>query len=266
MELPDLRSPGPLDLARGFAVPFQALGLLFSTPRLKALTLLVAALTAATLIGLGIGLWHWAPALADWLWAGSQSWWSQALHGLLIAVLFVALFVAGANVLPLTLAAPLMDPISVQTEISLGLPTTEGGLARTVRELVRSVLNALLRVAVLAMGYLALAPLWLVPGIGGPLWTGAGFLWTSLWIAGQYLDVPMARHLYSFGQELSLLRRRKLLSLGFGAAISLLLWIPLLNFFFVPVAVIAGTLLFQALRRQGALEPPAGEARGSRAA
>jgi hypothetical protein len=100
-----------------------------------------------------------------------------------------------------------------------------------VREVARAVRNGLVRLVVLGLGQLLLLLLLLVPGIGGPLWSVASWTWTALWLSAAHLDVPMARHLYSFDQELSVLRRRPLLCLGFGAAVALMLWVPVLNCF-----------------------------------
>jgi CysZ protein len=47
------------------------------------------------------------------------------------------------------------------------------------------------------------------------------------------------------------LRARLALALGFGGCLSLILWVPLLNFFLMPLAVVAGTLLFRGLRGNG---------------
>ena len=52
------------------------------------------------------------------------------------------------------------------------------------------------------------------------------------------------------------LRTRRALCLGFGAAVYLLMWIPILNLFFIPLAVVAGTLLFCGVRHSGDLPPP----------
>jgi CysZ protein len=49
------------------------------------------------------------------------------------------------------------------------------------------------------------------------------------------------------------LRTRLPLALGFGATLWVLLWVPVLNFFLMPVAVVAGTLLFRGLLSSGAL-------------
>lgn len=259
MRVPELSKAGPLDLVRGFALPFRALALLFATPRLVALTLTMAGVTLCTLVGLAVTLWSAAPGLATAVVGSSPSLWAAALRTALAGAFFLGLFLLGANTLPLTLAAPLMDPISIQTERTAGFPVAEdGGIRRALRELARSVANGLLRLAVLAAGQGILLLLLAIPVIGGPLWTALSFGWASLWLTAAYLDIPMARHLYTLDHEVSVLKRRFWLCLGFGAAVALMLWVPLLNFFFVPVAVIAATLLFRGLVAAGVLPPPVG--------
>ena len=260
-KLPDFRRAGPLDLLRGFSLPFRGMGLVFSTPKLTLLTLVVAAVTFFTLIGLLVALWHLAPGLVGMLWTEPDAWWQVALHSLLTAVVYGLLFIIGANVLPPLLVAPLMDPISVQAEKSLGFPVSEdGSLGRMVKETVRAVANAMVRLVVLLLGQALLLPLLLIPVAGAPIFTTLSWLWTALWVAVSFLDVPMARHLYSFDHEIHLLRRRLPLCLGFGAAIALMLWVPLLNSFFVPISVVSGTMLFRGLVAAGDLPAPPSEA------
>ena len=49
-----------------------------------------------------------------------------------------------------------------------------------------------------------------------------------------------------------------MLGLGFGAAVYVILWVPVLNTLFVPLAIVGGTLLFRGLLAAGALPPPPG--------
>lgn len=254
---PDLSQGGILDLFRGFALPFRGLGLVFSTSRLTGLTLAVSAVTIVTVALLAFGLWHAAPALVDWVWTAPATWWGKAIRGLLVTVAFVLGLVGGATTLPLLVAAPLMDPISVATEQQMGYPVSgDGGLVRTLKETLRALANAPVRLLVLLIGQALLLPLLLIPGVGGALWTGLGWAWTALWVTAAYLDVPMARHLYTFSHESAVVSRRPALCLGFGGAVALMLWIPLLNFFFVPVAIVGATLLFRGLVEAKVIPPP----------
>jgi CysZ protein len=66
----------------------------------------------------------------------------------------------------------------------------------------------------------------------------------------------MTRHQYPFREVRRVLRQRWLLCLGFGAGVYVLLWIPVLNNFFLPVAVVGGTLLYRGLLAVGNVSPP----------
>jgi len=143
-QLPDLSKPGFMDLFRGFSTPFRALKMLFSTPRLRVYTLLIAGVSAVTLVGLAVGLWFGVPALIDLFWTRPESWYGATAHVLLTILIYALLFIGGANVLPMTLAAPLMDPISIETERALGFQVAdEGGFGRMVKEIVQAILNSL---------------------------------------------------------------------------------------------------------------------------
>jgi CysZ protein len=93
----------------------------------------------------------------------------------------------------------------------------------------------------------------LLPGVGHVAWIVASGLWTMAWLAVEYLDSPMTRHRYTFADVRRVVWKRFTLSLGFGAALYILLWIPILNFFLIPLAVVGGTLLFRGLEEAGAL-------------
>ena len=92
-----------------------------------------------------------------------------------------------------------------------------------------------------------------VPVAGSVLYLVLSSTWSMFWIAVEHLSNPMARHLRPFGQVVTALRRRLPLALGVGAALYVMLWVPVLNFFLMPVAVVAGTLLYRALRQVNAL-------------
>jgi CysZ protein len=100
-----------------------------------------------------------------------------------------------------------------------------------------------------------LLPLNLVPGAGSLAWSVLASAWTMTWLAAEHLGGVMARHLYPFAAVRQVLAERRALCLGFGAAVYVLLWVPILNTFFLPAAVVGGTLLFRGLRAAGSLPP-----------
>lgn len=250
-DLPAVSSAG--DLLRGLWIPLRAFLLILRTPRLLLLSLLCAAVTALTLVGVGWASWALAQRGAGALLSADSGWQHAASIGLSV-VFFVMLFVVGALTVPNLLLAPLQDPLSEATEVTCGdfesPPFSVGAVLRGIKE---SLSHTLVRLGLMALGLLVLFPLHLIPVAGSVLWVVLSSIWSMFWIAAEHLSNPMARHLRPFRQVLKSLRTRLPLALGFGAALYALLWVPVLNFFLMPVAVVAGTLLYRGLLRSGAL-------------
>lgn len=258
-ELPSVSSA--TDLFRGLWLPLRAFALILKTPKLFVLSLACAAVTGITLVGVGWGAWALGQRGASAL-IGAASGWQHAASIGLGVVFFIVLFAVGALTAPNLLLAPLQDPLSEATEVCCGDFTARPfSIGAATRGIVESLSHTLLRLALMALGLVVLFPLHLVPGAGSVLWLLLSSIWSMFWLAAEHLSNPMARHLRPFRQVLGVLRKRLLLSLGFGATLYVLLWVPVLNFFLMPVAVVAGTLLYRGLVRSGALPdlPPTSE-------
>jgi CysZ protein len=214
--------------------------------------------TLASLVGSVAAWWHFTTPLLERFVHRPPSGAGEFLWGVLWVVLFALLTVLSLNTVPLLLLAPLQDPLSEATEALCGdLPPRPFSLRRVLSESLTSLRHTLARIAILFAGHAALALLHFLPAVGTLLWTFLGPAWTMAWLATEYLDAPMARHLYAFRQVRGVVFRRLSLCMGFGAAVYVLLWVPILNLFFIPVAVVSGTLLFRALRQSGDLPTPA---------
>ncbi|WP_044281782.1 EI24 domain-containing protein [Myxococcus stipitatus] len=252
------------DFFQGLGLLGRASGLIFRSRRLFVLSALCAAVTAVALVGLAWLLWNHAPRLLGSLWTLPDSWYGRGAWYTLLVLTSLVLWVVGANIVPPLLLAPLQDPISEVTESLCG--GGEGppfSLAGFMRGIVTGVAHTLARLFFLVAGLTLLLPLHLIPGVGSVLWTVLGGLWTMTWMAGEFLAAPMTRHLYPFAEVRRMLRERRALCLGLGAGVYVLLWLPILNTFFLPVAIVAGTLLYRGLRQAGVLPPPpSGQAGG----
>ncbi len=250
------QTPRARDLLQGFSLPFTALGLVFRSKRLLGLTLLSSVVTAAALVGLLAVLSQVAPRLTNWMWTRPDGALLMIWY-LLAAVVFLLLFVVGASTLPVLLLAPLQDPISEATEaVCGGFTSPPFRMAELLRQTGAALAHTLTRIFWLLLGHVALLALNLVPAVGQLAWSIAAPVWTMAWLAAEYLDGPMTRHGYPFSAVRRAVWGRLGLCLGFGAAVYLILWVPVLNFFFIPLAVVGGTLLFRGLRASGALADP----------
>lgn len=250
-DLPAVSTTG--DLLRGVSIPLRAFALILRTPKLLMLSLLCAVVTGLALLGIAGAAWELGQRAAHALITADSGWQHAASMGLGL-IFFIMLFVVGALTVPNLLLAPLQDPLSEATEVRCGDFTPPPfSLGATLRGIKESLSHTLVRLALMFLGLLVLFPLHLIPVAGSVLWVVLSSLWSMFWIAAEHLSNPMARHLRPFKQVLQALRGRMPLALGFGAALYVLLWVPVLNFFLMPVAVVAGTLLYRGLLRSGAL-------------
>ncbi|MFZ5469780.1 MAG: EI24 domain-containing protein [Myxococcota bacterium] len=256
--VPSFAQPGWADFLRGLSLPFTAVGLVFRSRKLFLLSLLASVVTFVALAALLVFLPSATGSFLGLFWARPEGWVGAALWYVVAALTFVVLLVVGANTVPLLLLAPLQDPLSEATEeLCGGFFAPPFSLGLFLKGALASIAHTLKRITLLLGGHALLLALHLLPGIGSIVWTVASTLWTMWWLSAEYLSGVMARHLYRFRDVVPALWSRKRLALGFGAAIYVLLWIPVLNLFFIPLAVVAGTLLFRGLRAAGALSPPA---------
>jgi len=242
------------DFFQGLLLPFSAASLILRSPRLLGLSVLSGAVTAASLFGLVWALVQWTGTLVTLLVAEPEHWLGRVLWYLLVAVTFAVLLAAGANTLPLLALTPLQDPLSEGTELLCGdWAPGRRSVSSFMGRAVVALGHTTSRVALLLLGHAGLLLFNLIPGAGHILWAVSSTLWTMAWLAVEYLDSPMTRHQFSFRDVRSVVVRRLALSLGFGASLFVLLWVPILNFFLIPVAVVGGTLLFRGLLAAGVL-------------
>lgn len=243
----------PLDVLAGAAIPFRAAALLLRTPRLRALSLLCAGVTLVIFAIWAAVLWHFLPGWLGILWAQPEgvARWLWTLTLLLTGALA---WLLGAATLPLLALAPMQDWLVDATEAAVGAPPAPPvGPIAGMGQALGAVGRTAVRVLALLTGQAGLMLLHAVLPAAALVWTAAGVGWTALWACAEYLDAPMARHRRPFREVRRVLAGRTGLALGFGLVIVVLLWVPLLNLFLVPLAVCAGTLLYRSLVSAGTL-------------
>jgi len=231
----------------------RAAALLLRVPRLRHLAALCALVTLAVFALWGWALWTWLPAGLERIWPrpeGAAGW----LWNLTVLVSGALAWLVGAATLPLLALAPIGDLLVEATETAVGAPPAPPvGLAGAARQSLLAVGRTAARVALLLLGQGLLLGLQLALPGAAPLWVAAGVGWTALFACAEYLDPPMLRRGRPFAEVRRVVAGRTALALGFGVSVTVLLWVPLLNLFLVPVAVCAGTLLHRSLVSAGTL-------------
>lgn len=249
--------------AAGFVLPLRGIRLVLSRRELRAWSLAIAAVTALALVALLAGLLAWTGDLLGLLWprpGGAMEflWWPAAV------LLFGLLLLVGATTLPALITAPLADPLVAATERVLGRQGPEGGgLVRIAAETLNALAKTALRIGILLAGHALLLILWVLPGAGHAAWTVLSLLWTLFWLAFEYLDLPANRYGYRFREVARAVGANVPECLGFALAVYALLWVPVVNAFFIPAAVVGATLLFVELRASGRMVPSREELRAA---
>ncbi len=206
--------------------------------------LLVNVLIFATLIGFGLGyIVDFVDRWLDWLpeWLNFLEWILWPLVGLAVSLTTGYLFTAVA----LIIASPFNALLAEKAEeLITGKPVDSlEGLGPALMALPRGILRELAKLVYYVPMALFVLLMTLVPVVN----LVAPFLWFLLgaWMMSlQFLDYPMDNHQLSFNDVKEAARSRRLSSMGFGGLVALCASIPLVNFFVVPSAVVAATLLW----------------------
>lgn len=252
------------DFARGLTYPVRGLAILRRHGGLARFWLPPIVLTLAAFIASLILSVRYHDDLLNRIWGTPQGddWMSrllEALHYVLQSVALLTSFALSLVVciaLASVFAAPFNDALSAAVEeretSTASPPFSFAGLVRDLSRTVRIELLKLL-VYVGVLGPLLVVS-WFVPGIGAFVYSVFAALFTVLYFALDYLDWPASRRGYGVRQRLTLLMVRPLTTLGFGVAVSILLFVPILNLFLMPLAVAGGTRLFLDLSEYAAHE------------
>jgi uncharacterized protein involved in cysteine biosynthesis len=229
----------------GFTLPLRAAGLIASSPQLVFWSALPVGLT---LILETLALWKLGAAAqvavtgflasrgltAD----GTLAWVAAALATLVLVVAGALVFSATASIL----AAPFNDFLAEKTEPRATpplAPVPSQGLGWRARLLMIDVFKSLCGASLSA---LAILLSWL------PLINVLSFAVAFAVVCFQFISFPQTRRGEGVGDGIRFILRHPASCLGFGAACSILFAIPFASCFFVPWAVVGGTLLYAKAR------------------
>jgi CysZ protein len=174
--------------------------------------------------------------LPSWL-----SWVEYLLYPLFAIVILIAIYYVFTLIANL-IAAPFNALLAERVETHLnGLPMPEfKGYKAMMKTVGKTVLSEWRKILYMLKWLPVLIIISLIPGLN----IIAPFTWAlyGAWmLALQYTDYPMGNHELFVKEELTLLRKHRGRSLGFGGAVMLMTTIPVLNFFAMPAAVAGGT-------------------------
>mgnify|MGYP000256483734 CR=1 FL=1 len=258
----------------GLTAPLRALKFLARNPRLWPFALMPALICAVILGALLYGGWTHSLSLyelvvPDFLKAsktGAETSWLTKLGldilqeiSLVVLRVTVALTAAiMAILLGKILAAPFNDALSERAEqiYNTQAPSKEPFSIKVIlQDSWWAVRWEAKKVIIYLMVLLPLLLLNLIPFVGSFLYAGLAFVFNVSFLAYDYMDFPLERRRGPNGrhgarERGSILWRHRWPMLGYGMSTSLLLFLPLINFLFLPLAVTGATLLYVDLEAQ----------------
>lgn len=238
----------PKRFVSGLMDPWRGLGFLVRNPPLWPLAVLPFIIGIVIYAGSIWAGWHLMSAWLTEAFFDENTAWKAV--GYLLAILFWILILLAAALLfiPISslIANPFNDLLSEKTEriyrgVEVNAPFTLASLLRSLRTGLSGEIRRFITVSLMLVGALALN---LIPVIGQILYTAASSLITINFLSLEYTSFSMDRRLYQWDQKKQFLRDHRARAWGFGAMGMLILMVPVINAFFIPVSAVAGTLLF----------------------
>jgi len=248
--MPKPSSPNPVRrFAAGFFSPFQAGRFLLQHPGLIRFILFpfsinILVFTAAVWGGLhffSTTVTHYIPQGEAWYWALlTYLVWVVAVLLTMVLVFF------SFSLIGTLLASPFNDLLSERTEeLATGLrPEQPFQLRRFLLGALTTLVDEGKKALVFLAGMVLLLLLNLLPGLGTVLFGVLSVLWTLVFLVIEYTGSIASRKGLRLAAQRRYLMRRKLAMLGFGCGLLCLLAVPLLQFFTIPLGVIAATRLW----------------------
>ncbi|MCC7412829.1 MAG: sulfate transporter CysZ [Gammaproteobacteria bacterium] len=182
---------------------------------------------------------HWLPAWLDFL-----KWLLWPVFALLALLVIFFGFTFLANLIGAPFNAWLAE--AVERELGGDVPQMPAGWAALLREAFAALLSELRKLAYFALWALPLLVLsFILPPVAA-----IGWLVFSAWaLTIEYADYPLGNHGHPFVRQREMLRNARGVALGFGAAITVMTMVPVLNFVAMPVGVAGATVLWHRVLR-----------------
>ncbi|PLX85673.1 MAG: sulfate transporter CysZ [Desulfuromonas sp.] len=237
------------NFSRGFFSPFRAGRFILGCPRLFKYILIPFIInTSVFSLAVYFGLNFFNDTVIHRIPQGDAWYWLILFYTLwVVAALATAVLVFFAfTVVGNLIAAPFNDLLSERTEETLAgrrneEPFSLGAFGKDVR---RTLVEESKKMLFFVLGMVLLLLLNLIPGVGTMVYSVLSVLFTLFFLAVEYTGFVFSRKRSTFRDQRRFIFGRKFLMLGFGVGLLVLLAIPFLQFFCIPVAVVAATQLW----------------------
>ncbi|AOM39334.1 sulfate transporter CysZ [Xenorhabdus hominickii] len=204
----------------------------------------------ANILLLGGSFWWLYQKLDSWIqWTLDKipSWmqWLNYLIWPLAVISILLIFTYFFSTLANFIASPFNGLLAEKLEADLtGTPTPDTGVTDLLKDTPRILKRELMKILYYIPRAIVLLLLYFIPGIGQTVAPILWFIFSAWMLAIQYCDFPFDNHKISFSDMRNILRQDKIDNLQFGATVSILTMIPIVNLFIMPVAVCGATAMW----------------------
>lgn len=233
----------------GFRTPFASFGFIARNPgllRYIVIPFLINVLVFTLVVWLGLDFF--AATVAERLPQGDAWYWVTLYYFLWVlaaAVTAVAVFFT-FTVVGNLIASPFNELLSERTEELLTGTLNNEPFSLTVfgRDALKSLADEVKKLTVFAAIMLVLLTLNLIPAFGSAIYAALATAVTLYFLSVEYLSFTMTRKRLGFREQRRFIAGRRRLMLGFSCGVLLLLAIPLMQLFCIPMAVVGATRLW----------------------
>ena len=237
------------DFLFGFTYPFRSLKFFFSHPVLLKYSITPVIINILIYGSVFIFSYNWLASGLESLTGANQpgaGFWIEFIHTALMLVSLVILLLVSYLLFVILgglVTAPFNEEISQRVEeiVTKGAVKHDTGF----REDAYISITGEMKKLVFYFFFLFLIFLLnFIPLIGNIFSAVIGAVFSFFYNSLDFLDYPMTRKKMKFRQKLKITGSGKMVTYGFGCAAFLLMFLPVVNVFFKPVLVAAGTSLY----------------------
>jgi len=172
---------------------------------------------------------------------GWLSWLEWLIYPIIVVLMLIAVFYSFTMIANL-IASPFNSLLAERVEQKLkGLPLPEfRGYKAALKNLGKTFASEIGKILYSLKWVVLLLILTVIPVIN--IISPVAWAFFGAWmLALQYTDFAMGNHELFLKEELPLLRKHRAIALGFGGTLTVLMMIPVVNFFVMPAGVAGGT-------------------------
>jgi CysZ protein len=243
------------DFTFGFLSPVRGLRIVAKNPKLLRYCIFPFLITFVAVVLWMVACGFLAKTGVAWLGGLFESdilqWIAYILGGLVAVVLMIGLALLFIFVFVQVIAAPFNSMLSQATESILvcTVPALEPNLWRETFGAIRIGVMMLMRALAATV---ILLPINLIPIVGTLAYVPLAMFFNCQALGLEFMDYCLERHHASLSERVAWARAHRPAVLGLGACVSLLLLLPVINLFFLPLCVVGGTELFVRLSEKDA--------------